>query len=251
MNRKHEGSDRPKNKRRVLQGYRQEGKRFIPPFLQHMSNMTESRWLDNRVPELIWIALLIHVFGVKEGTAIALCVAKAAANCDRTNKRAFAAASDFVDLNDEQKYCIRSVVGKEKMLDKADQGLAALVHNYPDFSLAFLSNSGCRVDDPLSSTLKDLAESMANIGNRQSQAGIYAQAAVVYIFFVNGHLKVAPHVGLANLPAIEDYPNTDESLRVAASVRSIAIGLLARDTPSDWPRSFWNQGRSLSPCEVM
>ena len=62
------------NKRRVLRDYRQEGKRFIPPFLQHMPIMTESRWMDDRVPELIWIALLNHIFGPKVGTAIALSV---------------------------------------------------------------------------------------------------------------------------------------------------------------------------------
>ena len=250
MNRRHEQSDGSKNKRRVLHGYRQEGKRYIPPFLQHMPIMTESRWMDDRVPELIWIALLIHVFGIQEGTAIALCVAKAAASCDRIGKKAFAAASDYVELGDEQERCIRSAVGQEEMLDKASQGLAALIHNYPDFPLAFLSNPGRRIDDSPGSMLTDLTESVANISDRQSESGIYAQAAVVYIFFVNGQLQVAPHVGLANLPAIEEYPNTEESLRVAASVRSAVVGLLTRDVPSDWPCSFWNQGRSLGPCEV-
>ena len=71
MRRRSEDNHGSRNKRRVLQGYRQEGKRFIPPFLQHMP-MTESSWIDDRVPKLIWIALLIHVFGLKEGTAIAL-----------------------------------------------------------------------------------------------------------------------------------------------------------------------------------
>ena len=249
MNRRREESDRSGNKRRVLQGYRQEGKRFIPPFLQ-LTPMTENSWLDDRVPELIWIALLIHVFGLEEGTAIALSIAKAAAQCDQTAKKAFAAASDYVELSDEQRNCIRSALREEKMLDKAGQGLAALIGNYPDCPLAFLSNTDCRKDDSPASTLEDISEVVANISDRQSQLGIYAQAAVVYIFFVNGRLQVAPHVGLANLPAIEEYPNTEESLRVAASVRSAVTGMLTRDIPSDWRHSFWNQGRSLGPCEV-
>ena len=238
------------NKRRVLRDYRQEGKRFIPPFLQHMPIMTESRWMDDRVPELIWIALLNHVFGPKVGTAIALSVAKAAAKCDGTAKRAFASISDYVELSDEQRHCIRSEVREEEMLDKAGQGLAALIHNYPDCPLAFLSNSGRSKDDSSGSTLEDLRQAIANISDRQSQPGIYTQATVVYIFFVNGRLQVAPHVGLASLPAIEESPNTEESLRVAASVRSAVTGLLTRDIPLDWPHSFWNQGRSLGPCEV-
>ena len=250
MNRRREENDRSRNKRRVLQGYRQEGKRFIPPYLQHMPIMTESRWMDDRVPELVWIALLIHVFGLKDGTATALSVAKAAAKCDPTAKQAFAAVSDYGALSNEQRCCARSALNEGGMLDKACQGLAALTHNYPDCPMAFLSNPGCGKDDSPGSTLEDLREAIGNISDRLSQPGIYAQAAVVYILFVNGQLQVAPHVGLANLPAIEEYPHTEESLRVAASVRSAVTGLLTGGTSSDWRQSFWNRGRSLGACEM-
>ena len=209
MNRKREESDGSRNKRRVLQGYRQEGKRFIPPFLQ-LAPMTENRWLDDRVPELIWIALLIQLFGLKEGTTIALCIAKAAANCDRTGKKAFAAASDYVELCDEHRRCIRSALSEAGMLHNASQGLATLIHNYTGFPLAFLANPA---SESSGSTLSDLKETIANISDRQSQAGIYAQAAVVYIFFVNDKLRVSHDSALANFPAIEEYPTTGESLR--------------------------------------
>ena len=43
MSPRNEGCNEPKNERRVLRGYRQVGKRFIPPFLQHMSPR-ETRW---------------------------------------------------------------------------------------------------------------------------------------------------------------------------------------------------------------
>ena len=246
MNQRREENDRSRNKRRVLQGYRQEGKRFIPPFLQ-LTPMTENSWLDDRVPELIWIALLIHVFGLKEGTSIALSVAKAAAECDQTAKKAFAAASDYVELSDEHRRCIRSALNQEGTLHKASQGLATLIQNYTDFPLAFLSNPN---SDSSGSTLSDLRETIANVSDRQSQAGIYSQATVVYIFFVNDKLKVSPDSALANFPAIEEYPTTDESLRVAAAVKSAVTFLLAHDIQPNWRNSFWNQGRSLGSCEV-
>ena len=249
MNRRREENDRSRNKRHVLQGYHQEGKRFIPPLLR-LTPMTETSWLGDRVPELIWIALLIHLFGLKEGTAIALSVAKAAAKCDPTGKRAFAAASDYVELSDEHRHCIRSTLSEEGILHKAGQGLATLTHNYTNFPLAFLSNPGNGQDDSPGSTLADLRETIANISDRRSQAGIYAQAAVVYIFFVNGKLKAHSKTGLANFPAIERYPMTDESLRVAAAVRSTVGFLLSHDILPNWRNSFWNQGRSLGSCEV-
>ena len=239
----------PVSQRRVLQGYQRVGKRFIPPILQH-TVLTESGWMDDRVPELIWIALLIHIFGLKEGTAIALSVAKAAAQYDPASKKAFAATSDYVHLGGEHKDFIRSALDKEGILKNVSHGLAALVHNYADFPLAFLSNPLSGKNNDSGSTLDDLRGTIANISDRQSQAGIHAQAAVVYIFWVNGILKVAPHVGLANLPAIEEYPTTEESLRVAASVRTAVTGLLSQDIPAGWRNSFWNRGRALGPCEV-
>ena len=249
MTRRSEGTDNSENKRRVLRGYRQKGKRFIPPLLQHMP-LTESSWIDDRVPELVWIALLIRVFGVKEGIAVASSVAKAAGRCDQTAKKAFAAASDYMELSDEHRRCVRSALSEDGVLDKARQGLAALIHNYADFPLAFLVETAKAEENGSRSELEDLREAIASISDRQSQSGIYAQAAVVYISFVNHQLNVAPHVGLANLPAIEEYPMTEESLRVAASVRSAVTFLLSHDIPANWRDSFWNQGRSLGACEV-
>ena len=100
MSRMNKGNDNSVNEQRVLRGYRRMGKRFIPPFLQHMS-LTESRWMDERVPELIWIALLIQVFGLKRGTEIALKIAKSAAKCGQPTQKAFAAASDYTMFKPE------------------------------------------------------------------------------------------------------------------------------------------------------
>ena len=249
MSPRSEGNNEPESKRRVLRGYRQEGKRFIPPFLQHMI-LTESIWMDDRVPELVWVALLLQVFGVNEGTAVAESVAKAAARCDQTTKRAYAATSAYTRLSDEQKQCVRSALSAEGTLEKARLGLAALIHNYTEFPLAFLTDPGRASEDSSGSTLDDLRAAIRNISDRQSHAGIFAQAAVVQIFSTNNVLTVRPGLSLANLPAIQSYPTTDESQRVAASVRSVVTGLLTWDISPDWRTSFWNQGRSLGPCEV-
>ena len=237
------------NNRGVLRGYQRKGKRFIPPFLQYI-NPEESRWMDHRVPELVWIALLMQFLGVKEGTEVAKSIAQAAAKCERATKRAFAAASDYVELGNEQKQCIRSVLDAEGVLDKARWGLAALILNYNEFPLAFLTEAGTPIEGSSGSSLDDLRTVIDNISDRHGYDGTLVQATVVYIYFINNMLKVSPHVGLANFPAIEEYPRTEESQRVAASVRSAVTMLLTRDMPSDWRNSFWNQGRTLGPCEV-
>ena len=143
------------NKQRVLQGYRRVGKRFIPPFLQHMS-LTKSSWMDDRVPELIWIALLIQVFGLKSGTEIALRIAKSAAKCAQPAQKAFAAASDYTMFNDEQGDHLCLELKAEGVLEKARMGLAALVDHYPKFPLSFLGGPESMADNTPVSTLDDL-----------------------------------------------------------------------------------------------
>ena len=158
-----------KNRRRVLRDYRQEGKRFIPPFLQHM-RLKESRWTDDRVPELVWIALLIETFGLEEGVAVAASVAKAAAKCDQTAQRAFGATSDYAELTDENKRCVRSALNAHGMLDKARRGLAALTYHYSEFPLAFLAETEEAREDDSGSTLDGLKAVIDNINDRESSA---------------------------------------------------------------------------------
>lgn len=236
-------------KRRVLQGYRQEGKRFIPPFRQ-LAGLQETSWIDDRVPELIWIALLMHVYGRQQGTAVATNIAKAAAQCDSTAPRAFAATSDYRELSDEQKQCVRSRLNAEDTLGTARRGLAALIHHYTAFPLAFLADPERANEDPLDSTLDDLKATIANISDRAGHAGTFVQATVVYIYFVNNRLTVSPAVSLANFPAIEDYPATEESMKVAAAIRASVSSLLTQDVPSDWRNAFWTQSRTFGSCEM-
>lgn len=234
---------------RILQGYRQEGKRFIPPFLQY-GNLTETSWIDDRVPELIWIALLIQVFGEQEGARVATSIAKAAAGCKQEAKRAFAAISDYELLGEEDRLCVRSTLQAEEMLDIAHSGLAALTNHYARFPLAFLAESDSAGQNVSMSTLDDLRATIENINDRESRASVFAQATAIYICLLNDKLKIASNSGLANLSAIEEYPSTGESRMVAALVRSAVVGVITWETPSVWRNYFWNQGRALGACEV-
>ena len=225
------------------------GKHFIPPFLQHLS-LTESSWMDDRVPELIWIGLLIQVFGLKRGTEIALIIAKSASRCAQPTQKAFAAASDYTVFKSEQGGLLCRELTAMGVLEEAQRGLAALIDHYPDFPLAFLGNPESTAGETPVSTLDDLGQTIASVSDRESYVGTFAQATVVCIYFANDQLVVSPNSGLANSPAIEEYPMTEESLRVAASVRSAVTGLLTKDVSPDWRNAFWNQGRFLGSCEV-
>ena len=249
MNNIGRNNNEPTSQRRVLLGYEQKGKRFIPPMLQY-SNLEASGWMDDRVPELIWIALLNHRLGMRDGTTLATEIAKAAANCLPSSKDAFAAASDFRNIPEEELGSIRASLASQGLLPRASFALAALTDYYPDFPLRFLKDEEEPSEHSEKSDLNDLSEAIKSIGNRESREAISAQAAIVYIHFVNDKLRVSADSALANFPAVQRYPVTDESRKVAASIRSLVIALLSRNADQSWPRAFWNTGRTLGQCTV-
>ena len=242
------GREQPTNRRRVLQDYRQQGKRFIPPMLQHFPFLKETNWIDERVPELVWIALLLRVYGMRQGMGIAVRVAQATkSHCNRNT--GFALTSDYSGLNDGEKEAVRADLGRDNTLDKSILGLAALVKHYKDFPLKFLADSAPGFSTDTSSHLEELKEVLRTLRDRESHFATMVQAVAVRIFFENDMLRVAPHVGLANLRAIDDYPLTEEANRVAASVRSFISGIIASLNDAQWPGTFWERGRELEPCE--
>ena len=236
------------NGQRVLQGYQRRGKRFIPPWLQ-LIPWEESQWIDDRIPELVWIALLMRNVGVKRGNDIATAIAQATAECSQAGK-AFAAASDYAELDDENKQQIRTVLDSEGVLSSAQTALATLISHYDGFPLGFLQYPNNNNGDVPQPALDDLKDAIDAILDRESREAIFVQATAVHIYFTNGLLQVAPGLSLGNLSAIERYPETELSLKVAASVRSTVTLIIGKEVSSEWVRSFWRQGRILTPCEV-
>jgi hypothetical protein len=73
-------------------------------------------------------------------------------------------------------------------------------------------------------------------------------ANAVYIAFCTNKMRALQGTGFDNFPAIENYPETEESRAVAAEVRATVYSLLS-ETPQDWESYFWNRGLEIEPCD--
>jgi len=66
-------------------------------------------------------------------------------------------------------------------------------------------------------------------------------------------LKVQAGLAFAQFPKIEEYPDTEISRQVGASIRATLNMLFSRDhlfhNSQQWSRYFWNRGLLLTPCE--
>ena len=243
MAKKQSGKKKQPGERKVLQGHRREGKRFIPPFLQYI-NMQEVGWRSDLIPELIWIALLIDHFGMHRGVELCASLAKSAAQCTGKPTGAHAFISEYSALMDQERDCIRDRLSTSDELAAIVTGLSALLVNYPQSPLMFLGQP----DDD--SGLEKLKLLITALMDRRDKTATFVQSTAVYIYFVNNKLKVPPDSALANFTAIEMYPDTDESQKIASFVRATMNGMVPTlDLPVDWRNYFRDRGRSLEPCE--
>ena len=101
--------------------------------------------------------------------------------------------------------------------------------------------------------MEDFKDVLVSIFDKWDTPGTFAQATAVYIAFVSDMMKVFKGLALANFPAIEDFPSTEESQRVASSVRSavlISYEHFKADQSTAWISYFWKRGLELDDCKL-
>ena len=233
----------------MLVGYSQRGKHFIPPLLQQFTFPKEASWIDNRLPELVWIALLMQIYGQPEGTRITVQVAEVAANFSGVDQLVFAVASDYEQLNPEQKNAMVEELRRRELLEQAGLALVALSENYPTHPMAFLSDGLSPSRSYWGTTLRDLKAVLREMYDRHSLLSILVQATVVEAVFKNASIVVSDSSRLANLAALSGYPHTRESTETAREVVAMVNGMLPQGEKPEWPGNFWNRGRILESCE--
>ena len=126
---------------------------------------------------------------------------------------------------------------------------------YPECPFVFLFEDELPVIEDNEQALAEFKAFLTAFFNKYDPPGTLAQANAIYIAFVTGILKVVEGVSLGNFPAVAEYPHTDESKQVGASVRA-SIGAFfsfflednSYGKHTSWSRYFWNRGLELEPC---
>ena len=244
---------REEQRRRVLYDHRRVGSRFIPPFIDKLGQMGEVKWLDGPLPELLWLALLNERYGLRKGADLGLRVAKETSAAAASEKKVwFAPASAFGALTPDQWSHVIARLRSSSDLGAVQNALLPLVTLYPACPLASLCGDRSSKPADANTYLGDFKRILAGLFDKTTKEATLMQANAIYIAFVTDLLKVAPHLSLANFPAVADYPDTDEARRVGSGVRSaINVFFGHRELQSSaWSRYFWNHGLEIDACVV-
>lgn len=233
---------------RVLSDHKRIGKKFLPPFTTLMGRLNEVGWVDDLLPEVLWLGMLNEKFGLHRGAELALQTAKAADQAlGARHDRWLHMTSQYVGIPEETWPRILSNL-KPIYLEQVREALRPLVALYPECALVklWVDRPEVRVDD-----VNQMRTAVGKLVDRTSQAATYAQANCVYIMF--GTNKLVVHQGsiLEKLESVVDYPNSLESEMVASGIRATITGFGSREDQAsrDWSAYFWRRGLELAPCE--
>jgi hypothetical protein len=64
-------------KDRVLGDHKKVGKKLVPPVVAVLPSLTEVSWLDDILPELLWLEVLSDSHGIRRGVELAVRLAQA------------------------------------------------------------------------------------------------------------------------------------------------------------------------------
>lgn len=237
--------------KKVLQDHKRQGKILIPPFTSMLGPVQEVSWVKTIMPELIWIALIQDSHGHREGVRLVTSIARVARELmPPETPRIFGAVSSFVELTTDAQGNLRDTLLTSGDLFQVQEALLPLITFYPECPLQFLfAHKPQNEQSP--QYLNRIKTIIGGLYDKTSRDAMMTQATMIWLAFDSGLLKVFKDLALARFPEIEDYPYTEISREIAASIRSSISMFFGNDyypTSSDWPRYFWNRGLEIDGC---
>lgn len=243
----------------VLSDHKRVGKRFIPPLLQ-TGPVYDLSWANCTLPEVLWIGLLNHHYGLKRGASLSLSLSKAAAAANPPSiGKWYVLTSAYSFLVEKEREDVLDTLKNGNELAALKSALADFIALYPECPLAFLFEGQVPVIKDLQQTLGLFQEFLRSFFNKGGTPATLAQAHSVYIGFVTNIMNIFEGVSsFDNFPEIEHYPETEESRLIGASVRATVGAMFtffleehsySHFTP--WSKYFWNRGLEITNCTFL
>ena len=234
--------------RGVLSDHKKVGKKLLPPILQISGGITPTHFARDTMPELLWLALIEWKFGLKESVNLCEKIGNYFQGL-KLDKR-FVTITDFEQLDSSEWQMIRVYLDSIGILVILTAAVHDLVVLYPNCAFKGLFEKPPeRLNDfDFKKNFSDLLEELFEKRGRRS---VLMQANAVYLLGCQGKLHIARGLSLGNLDELRNYPDTDESKEVGASVCAASgmLIMMGRDDKdrTSWARYFWKRNLEIEP----
>ena len=243
-----------KARSRVLADHRREASTFVAPLMAAVGDGFRSvSRMEDTLPELLWIALLIDRLGVRRGTVVAREFARGIRPLLGEGPRTLVVLSEYGGLG-EDVWCQLVPAMPVDVLDDLRRSLWPLVGLYPDCPLSPLFDERWRTAnrcDP-DSEISYLKRVMDNLVDKTSHASTMLHATAVYVWALHGNLRFTQDAHPGDLDQLIRDPSSDLSKKIAASLRAMISSLKEIGAASGraWAEYFGLQSLRISACDV-
>lgn len=242
--------DRERKSGKVLGSYQKVGTKFVPPLLKLSPKWEYTNWSSQTMPELVWWDVLVdkgsHRFAAAAAEEIAKYFREKGAQ-----DHWWAFVSDYSHLSDEDASELRAHLSEINVLPQMAASLSDFLYLYPSCPISKLFDSPpTSLIDP--NYLLRFETRLEELEDKRSRTGVLVQAQAIYMAFISGRLHVRADLALADFPEVENYPSTEKSIEVGASVCA-AVNMLASELPKypddSWVQYFWRRSLELHPLD--
>lgn len=236
-------------KSKIMDGHKKIGKKFVAPMMQ-LPNLKCVGYVDNILPELIWIGLINEEIGFVPGARFIEKIFRSINTIDsKETLHNFAYASSFEKLSIENKILLISKFEELDILNDLKKYIAPLTLLYDNFPLNFIG-------PPLTVfskeyLIKKIFSCVDKCRDKYSVPGLVLIGSHMIFRLVTGRIKFAQDMKIPDFNTIISNPDSDEAKLAAGFLRSsILTDYPMAQLNNNWPKFFWNHNYKLSPCLV-
>lgn len=241
-----------KNKK-ILEDHKKIGKKLVPPMM-HSLPLQETDYINDLLPEIIWIGLIHESIGYRNGIDMVRSFVKSVYDSyESENYINFSIASNLNKLSAQEKEkCVQKLLKNEIFLEVSEI-LSPLVYFYSDSPFSFLNREVDLTKAEEVELLGRLKKCIANHFDRYGTPSAMAQLNVFYTRVLDGKIFFTRDMNIPDFNSLLDAPDSEEARMAAAFVRSevkqeYMFGRYGYDNA--WSKSFWNQSYFLGDCEL-
>jgi hypothetical protein len=239
-------NNKQRNEHRILAGYKREGQKFrsLPTEVKPVGHA------HHTVPELVWIAILNEHLGPQATARIVEIIASKITTEPDQEKAPPLLATCMGALAPSLYEQILAELSKEHILESARLSLMPFISLYPEFPITWLSDGSAY--EPNRQYLPQFKKLVGELQDKSTRKSTLMVALCVYGALISRTILLPAGV-LDDFEQIQDYPNTDNSQRVGALVRSMNLFLVGQTIVepklTQWCSYFWQRGLELEPVD--
>jgi hypothetical protein len=219
--------------------------------MRQLPNLNDTSYVNQILPELIWIGLINDKLGYVQGTRLIEEIFKATDEFSGNDVlRNFAYASSFGMLDEDEKKALVKKLSALEILDLLKNYLAPLTLLYDEFPMRFIGPPDTIIKNEI--LIQSISKSVDKHRDKYKTEGVVLIGAAFLARLVTRKIQFSSSLSLPDFNSIIDAPGSEEAKRASGFIRANSLaefGMLKIKV--DWARYFWNRGYELSPCKTL